>query len=77
LPNPPEKELVTAYPYYPGMHSTQAANSLKTLFPLRPLRLCVKKSFLSSMGFIPVEVFEELWSPSNPCLQMFKVIGEK
>jgi hypothetical protein len=26
------------------------------------------------MGFTPLEVFPELWSPNNPCLQLVKFL---
>jgi len=33
------------------------------------------RGFYERMGFAPVEVFPELWSPSNPCLQMLKIVS--
>jgi GNAT superfamily N-acetyltransferase len=35
------------------------------------------RAFYGRMGFVPVEVFETLWSPGNPCLQMIKVVARK
>jgi len=32
-------------------------------------------AFYAQMGFVPLEVFPELWSAKNPCLQLVKVIG--
>ena len=31
--------------------------------------------FYERMGFVSFEVFPDLWAPSNPCLQMLKVLG--
>jgi GNAT superfamily N-acetyltransferase len=31
--------------------------------------------FYNRMGFVPFEVFETLWSPAHPCLQLVKAIG--
>jgi len=33
--------------------------------------------FYERMGFVPFEVFPELWAPSNPCLQMLKILDGK
>jgi len=33
------------------------------------------RRFYSRNGFIPVEVFPDLWSPSNPALQMAKAVN--
>jgi ribosomal protein S18 acetylase RimI-like enzyme len=34
------------------------------------------RAFYERMGFLPLEVFAGLWSASNPCLQMLKIITE-
>jgi ribosomal protein S18 acetylase RimI-like enzyme len=32
------------------------------------------RKFYEGQGFIPHEIFPELWSASNPCLQMIKIL---
>jgi GNAT superfamily N-acetyltransferase len=32
------------------------------------------RAFFTRMGFIPLEIFPELWAPHNPCLQMVKML---
>ena len=32
------------------------------------------RGFYVRMGFVPLQVFPELWEPHNPCLQMIKVL---
>jgi GNAT superfamily N-acetyltransferase len=32
------------------------------------------REFYSRLGFLPLEVFPHLWSPSNPCLQLVKFL---
>jgi GNAT superfamily N-acetyltransferase len=32
------------------------------------------REYYYAMGFIPLEVFQELWSPNNPCLQLVKFL---
>lgn len=32
------------------------------------------RSFYASMGFIPLEIFPDLWGPANPCLMLVKFI---
>lgn len=32
------------------------------------------REFYSHLGFLPLEVFPHLWSPSNPCLQLVKFL---
>ena len=34
------------------------------------------REFYSHLGFLPLEVFPHLWSPSNPCLQLVKFLKE-
>ena len=34
------------------------------------------RGFYERLGFTFIEVFPELWAPSNPCLQMLRVISE-
>jgi ribosomal protein S18 acetylase RimI-like enzyme len=34
------------------------------------------REFYSRLGFLPLEVFPHLWSPSNPCLQLVKLLRE-
>lgn len=34
------------------------------------------REFYSHLGFLPLEVFPHLWSPSNPCLQLVKFLSE-
>ena len=33
------------------------------------------RAFYERVGFAPLEVFPELWSARNPCLQMVKTLG--
>jgi len=33
------------------------------------------RAFYQHMGYIPLEVFPDLWSPQHPCLQMIKVLA--
>jgi len=33
------------------------------------------RAFYLGMGFVPLEVFPDLWSPQNPCLQMIKQLS--
>jgi GNAT superfamily N-acetyltransferase len=35
------------------------------------------REYYDSMGFTPLEVFQELWSPSNPCLQLVKFLKRR
>jgi GNAT superfamily N-acetyltransferase len=32
------------------------------------------RAFYTRMGFIPLEIFPQLWAPHNPCLQMVKML---
>lgn len=32
------------------------------------------REFYARAGFVPLEVFPQLWSPNNPCLQLVKVV---
>ena len=34
------------------------------------------REFYSRLGFLPLEVFPQLWSPKNPCLQLVKLLRE-
>jgi GNAT superfamily N-acetyltransferase len=34
------------------------------------------RKFYLRLGFLPLEVFPHLWSPSNPCLQLVKLLRE-
>lgn len=33
------------------------------------------RRFYTASGFLPLEVFPELWSPENPCLMMAKIVS--
>ncbi len=33
------------------------------------------RRFYARMGFIPLEIFPDLWAPHNPCLQLVKMLG--
>jgi GNAT superfamily N-acetyltransferase len=33
------------------------------------------RAFYRARGFVPLEVFPELWDPRNPCLQLVKVLA--
>ena len=33
------------------------------------------RRFYEAAGFLPLEIFPELWDPWNPALQMLKVLG--
>ena len=33
------------------------------------------RAFYERLGFAPLEIHPELWSPRNPCLQMIKALG--
>ena len=33
------------------------------------------RAFYARLGFVPLEVFPELWAPHNPCLQLVKFLG--
>lgn len=35
------------------------------------------RAFYDRLGFMPLEVFPELWSPQNPCLLLVKRLGEE
>src|SRR5262245_49261822 len=35
------------------------------------------RPFYYAMGFVPLEMFPELWAPQNPCLQLVKFIGRR
>ena len=35
------------------------------------------RAFYTRMGYMPFQVFPELWSKSNPCLQMLKIIDRE
>ena len=35
------------------------------------------RQFYQAVGFIPVEVFKDLWGPANPCLQMILIISSE
>jgi GNAT superfamily N-acetyltransferase len=48
---------------------------VKTLASLHPsIEYAATRAFYSSQGFVPLEVFAELWSREHPCLQMVKVL---
>ncbi len=32
------------------------------------------RGFYTRMGFIPLEIFPDLWAPHNPCLQLVKML---
>ncbi|MEC5384160.1 GNAT family N-acetyltransferase [Uliginosibacterium sp. H3] len=50
---------------------------VKTLAPSHPsVEYQQTRSFYERMGFVPLEVFPELWAPEHPCLQMIKVLGD-
>lgn len=46
---------------------------VKTLAPERENEHYARtRRFYSALGFVPLEVFHELWGGDNPCLQMIK-----
>lgn len=48
---------------------------VKTLADTSPsLEYAQTRRFYTAMGFEPLEVFEDLWGPTNPCLQMIKAL---
>jgi GNAT superfamily N-acetyltransferase len=48
---------------------------VKTIAPTKPnAEYAQTRAFYKALGFEPIEVFPELWSPSHPCLQMIKRI---
>jgi len=48
---------------------------VKTLAALNPdPNYARTRAFYQASGFVPLEVFPDLWSPRNPCLQMVKVL---
>lgn len=48
---------------------------VKTLAPEREdPNYARTRGFYLAMGFLPVEVFPELWDPENPCLLMIKAL---
>ena len=48
---------------------------VKTLAPARPDENYARtRAFYEAMGFVPLEVFPELWHPSNPALQLVKAV---
>jgi GNAT superfamily N-acetyltransferase len=56
----------------------QGANWLqvKTIAASRPhAGYAQTRAFYERLGFDSLEVFAELWSPTNPCLQMIKRLG--
>lgn len=56
---------------------TQGARFLqvKTLAAANPNpHYAQTRAYYERMGFVPVEVFPELWDPWNPCLQMLKTL---
>ncbi len=49
---------------------------VKTLAEISPsVEYAQTRKFYTAMGFEPLEVFEDLWGPTNPCLQMIKALG--
>jgi GNAT superfamily N-acetyltransferase len=46
---------------------------VKTLSPDHPdVHYAATRQFYIAMGFAPLQTFEALWGPENPCLQMVK-----
>lgn len=47
---------------------------VKTLAETHPsAEYAETRGFYARMGYFPLQVFPDLWSPSNPCLQMIKI----
>jgi len=50
--------------------------TVKTLAPDRPSNAYARtRRFYDAMGFLPVELFPDLWGPENPCLFMIKALA--
>ena len=48
---------------------------VKTISPRHPSQAYAEtRSFYASAGYVPLEEFPLLWSKSNPCLQLVKVL---
>jgi len=59
-----------------GGRKRRAIAPVKTIAASHPSAAYAQtRAFYSRMGYLAVEVFPELWSAANPCLQMVKFVG--
>jgi GNAT superfamily N-acetyltransferase len=50
--------------------------TVKTLGPSHPSpEYAQTRGFYEALGFVPLEEFETIWGPENPCLFMVKPVG--